>query len=86
DIALGISKSVPHLLLTSKKTKDTAIFHGGDTASLFFADEQGNVSLFLSKDGLYQGKKEEKKEKKGPPGKIFTWDPEQNPLKDLKTR
>ena len=81
-ISLLGSQKASHTFLSHRKKEKIPQFSTVATPPpFFFADAQGNVSLFLSKDGLYQGKKEEKKEKKGPSGKIFTWDPNQNPLK-----
>lgn len=74
-VAMGVNQNVPHLLVTSKKNQDSLVIHGGDTTSLLFVDKQGDVSVFLSKYGLYQdnSEKEKKQDNASKDSKIFTW-------------
>jgi len=86
NIALGIAKDTPHFLLTSKKSHDSVLVHGGETTSLLFVDAAGQVPVFLSKHGVFQGKQnseESAKEDKNE-GKMFTWEEVTGKLGDLK--
>jgi hypothetical protein len=86
NIALGINQNTPHLLVTSKTSKDSLVVHGGETTSLLFVDDKGDVSVFLSKHGLYQGKQQEggSETKKPNESKVFTWQDLETPLEDFK--
>jgi len=82
--ALGISQKVPHLLIASPITKDNLVMHGGDPTSVLFVDEQGDIPVLLSKQGLFQGKKPSTAtEPKTSDEKVFTWDELLKPLKDV---
>lgn len=82
--ALGISQKVPHLLITSPSTKDNLVLHGGDPTSVLFVDDKGDVPILLSKNGLFQGKKEPSSDKEAKQDKIFTLEDIINPLKNKK--
>ncbi len=84
SVALGISKSVPHLLVSSPTTKDNLILHGGEPTSLLFVDSQGEIPVLLSKHGLFQGKKEQTQTEAPQENKIFTWENFINPLENKK--
>ncbi len=84
NVALGISKGVPHLLVSSPSTKDNLVIHGGDPTSVIFVDEKGEIPVLLSKHGLFQGKKSEQQSNKPKEEKIFTWEELLEPLKDIK--
>lgn len=82
--AVGISQQVPHLLITSPATKDNLVLHGGDPTSVLFVDDKGDVPILLSKNGLFQGKKEPSPTKEQKDDKIFTLEDFINPLKNKK--
>jgi len=82
--AVGISQNVPHMVLSSPTTKDNIVLHGGDPTSVLFVDEQGDVPILLSKQGLFQAKKESSNQEEKKEGKIFTKEDLLNPLKDKK--
>lgn len=56
NLALGISGSIPHLMLMPKSKEEKLLIHGGSPASLLFVDENGDIPLALSKHGLNQSK------------------------------
>lgn len=84
SVALGISKHVPHLLVSSPSTKDNLVLHGGEPTSLLFVDDKGDIPVLLSKHGLFQGKKQQTQSESSSEEKIFTWDDLINPLEDIK--
>ncbi len=84
NVALGISKSVPHLLVSSPTTKDSLVLHGGEPTSVLFVDDQGDIPVLLSKHGLFQGKKQQTQTESTEDEKIFTWEDLINPLEDVK--
>lgn len=84
NVALGISKGVPHLLVSSPSTKDNLVIHGGEPTSVLFVDEKGEIPVLLSKHGLFQGKKQEPQSNKTNEEKLFTWEELLEPLKDVK--
>ena len=84
SVALGISKGIPHLLVSSPTTKDNLVIHGGDPTSVIFVDEKGEIPVLLSKHGLFQGKKSEPQSNKPKEEKLFTWEELLEPLKDMK--
>ena len=85
NAAIGISKGIPHLLVSSPSTKDNLVLHGGEPTSVLFVDKEGKIPVLISKHGLFQGKKEEQQQSNQPKDeKIFTWDELMEPLKDIK--
>lgn len=81
--ALGISKSIPHLVVSSSQTEDNLILHGGKPTSLLFVDKQGEIPVLLSKHGLFQGKKQENESEEKVNDKLFTWKELSDPLQNL---
>lgn len=85
SVALGISKGIPHLLVTSPTTKDNLVLHGGEPTSVLFVDDKGEIPVLISKHGLFQGKKPEQQTNTPEKDeKIFTWDELLEPLKDFR--
>jgi hypothetical protein len=56
NLAMGISGSVPHVMLMPRSKEEKVLIHGGSPASLLFMDENGDIPLVLSKYGLNQNK------------------------------
>ncbi len=60
--AMGMIQQVPHLLISSPKGSEGILMHGGNPASMLFVDELGKVKILISKNGVFQGPNQEKKE------------------------
>ena len=56
NLALGISGSIPHLMLMPKSKEDKFLIHGGSPTTLLFVNENGEIPIALSKYGLNQTK------------------------------
>lgn len=54
--SIGVTKSVPHLILLGQRGKEGMIMHAGSPTSLIFINEEGKIPVILSKYGLYQEK------------------------------
>lgn len=53
-ISVGITETVPHLVVNPPSHDGKMLLHGGNPAALVFVDEEGQVPVSLSKYGLNQ--------------------------------
>jgi len=54
--AVGISQDIPHLLISGNNGSEGVLIHGGKPAGMMMVDEDGIVKIFISKEGVFQGK------------------------------
>lgn len=62
--AIGVMQQVPHLLISGPQGNEGVLIHGGTPSSLLVVDEAGKVKILISKHGVFQGKEDEKENKK----------------------
>lgn len=73
--ALGVIQKVPHLLVSGKEGNEGILIHGGSPNSMVVVDERGQVKILISKQGIFQGKKEgQSKEPDKKDQKVFSMD------------
>ncbi len=85
NIAIGIAKQTPHILLAPSHGKEGILMHGGEPTTLLFINNEGSISLALSKHGIYQEKP------KAPPQKapdkkkkyLFSWEDMQKKIEEV---
>ena len=53
--SIGIVKDVPHLFIGNRKGSDGVLLNGGDLSSMMVLDEKGQMKVFISKHGVFQG-------------------------------
>ena len=70
--SLGVMQNVSHLLITGQESEEVLI-HGGKPMGMIIIDEKGQVKVYISKHGVFQGQEEQKApEKKS--NKFFSYE------------
>jgi hypothetical protein len=59
--AVGVSQDIPHLLVAGNIGSEGVLIHGGKPTGMMMVDEEGMVKIFISKEGIFQGKGNEDK-------------------------
>ncbi len=85
--ALGVIQKVPHMLVSGRQGNEGILIHGGSPNSMVVVDERGQVKILISKQGIFQGKKEEGGEqaKKKKDEKVFSLDDNQSLFSEPET-
>ena len=52
----GLMEKVPHLLIAGENGEEGVLIHGGQPSGMMVMDEEGQLKVFISKHGIYQGK------------------------------
>ncbi|MEI6242396.1 MAG: hypothetical protein WCP39_03210 [Chlamydiota bacterium] len=71
--SLGIMNDISHLFISGKSGNEGVVIHGGKTSGMMVLDEMGTLKLFISKNGIFQGKEQSIQAKETNP-KFFTDD------------
>jgi hypothetical protein len=75
NIALGIANQIPHFVMFPFSGKDGMLIHGSSPTTLLFIDEEGKISVSLSRYGLYHESAPSQEEGEKKEGKLFSsWD------------
>jgi hypothetical protein len=69
--SIGVMQGVSHLLISGAESDEEVLIHGGKPIGMMVLDEQGQVKIYISKHGVFQGKVKTK-EKKVEPKKFFS--------------
>lgn len=78
--ALGVIQKVPHMLVSGKQGNEAVLIHGGSPNSVVVVDERGQVKVLISKQGIFQGKKQKEGKGRSPKQeeKVFSFDDSQD--------
>jgi hypothetical protein len=72
----GLLEKVPHLLIAGSGGEEGILIHGGKPSGLMVMDENGQLKIFISKHGIYQGKEKSSMDQPKEKQKLFTFDGE----------
>lgn len=56
--AFGVMQNVPHLLVSADQGNESILLHGGQRSGMMVLDEEGKLSVFICKEGVFQGKQQ----------------------------
>jgi hypothetical protein len=71
--SIGIMQDVSHLLISGASVNEEILIHGGSPMGMMMLDEQGQVKVYISKHGIFQGQ-EQNKERTKKKEKFFSYD------------
>lgn len=71
--SFGVTKNVPHLMVSAENGDEGVLLHGGQRSGMMVLDEVGKLKVFICKDGIYQGKKEEELKETPQKHKYFSY-------------
>lgn len=69
----GISKDIPHMLVSGSDNKEAILLHGGESPGMMVLDDLGQLRIHISKLGILEGQ-EQKAEKPAQKEKLFTYE------------
>jgi hypothetical protein len=70
----GLLDKVPHLLISGGTGEEGVLIHGGKPSGMMVMDEQGQLKVFISKHGVYQGKEKSSMEQPKEKQKLFSFE------------
>ena len=57
--AFGVLSKVPHVIVSGEIGEEGILMHGGEKSGMMVMDESGDLQVFICKEGIFQGSKEE---------------------------
>ncbi len=70
----GLLEKVPHLLVAGESGEEGVLIHGGKPSGMMVMDEAGQLKVFISKHGIYQGKEKSSMEQPKEKQKLFSFE------------